>query len=103
MLKGGANPRLNIPLIKKLREAAGVPLVLHGGSGIRDEDFTSAIAAGMSIIHINTELRLAYRQGIEAGLRENPDEIAPYRFMKKAVDSMESVAFNRLKLFNNQK
>ncbi len=101
MLKHGANPNLNIERIKELREAGGVPMVLHGGSGISDDDFKSAIQAGISIVHINTEIRRAYRDGIEEVLRENPDEIAPYRFLKKGRDMLESVVSERLKLFNN--
>lgn len=101
MLRNAKNPELNIERIKEIREAAGVPLVLHGGSGISDENFKSAIAAGVSTIHINTEIRRAYREGMERSLAENPDEIAPYRLMKPAQDAVGKVVFERLKLFNN--
>ena len=100
MVKGG-NPKLNIERIKEIREACGVPLVLHGGSGISDEDFKSAIEAGISIIHINTEIRVAYKEALEKYLKENPNEIAPYKFLKPAVDAIEEVVYKRLKLFNN--
>ena len=55
--------------IKELREAGGVPMVLHGGSGISDEDFVKAIEAGMSVIHISTEIRVAYENGIKLAFR----------------------------------
>jgi len=101
MFRSGREPALNIELIEKLREAAGVPLVLHGGSGTSDDDFRNAIAAGISIVHINTELRLAYRNALRKSLQENPDEIAPYKFMREPVKEMEGVAESRLRLFNN--
>ncbi len=100
MVKGG-NPKIDIERIKQIREAAGVPLVLHGGSGITDEEFRQAIIAGISIIHINTELRLAHRQGLQKFISENPDEIAPYKYMKLAREQMQAVAEKRLALFNN--
>jgi fructose-bisphosphate aldolase class II len=100
MIKGG-NPKLDINRIKEIKEACGVPLVLHGGSGISNEDFTSAIEAGISIIHINTEIRLAYKEAIEKYMRENPNEITPYKFLTPAVIAVEEVVYNRLKLFNN--
>ena len=100
MVKGG-NPRLDIARIKEIRQACGVPLVLHGGSGIADEDFTSAIRAGISIIHINTEIRVAYKEALEKYLLEFPNEVAPYKILKPAVDAIEQVVYNRLKLFNN--
>ena len=101
MLKHGKNPNLSIERIQELREAGGVPMVLHGGSGISDEDFRKAIVAGMCIVHINTEIRKAYRDGIEEALGDNPDEIAPYRFMKRGRSNLEAVVSKRLKLFNN--
>ena len=100
MLKGVSNPELNIGRIKEIREAAGVPLVLHGGSGITDENFNEAIAAGISLIHINTEIRIAYRDAVKKSLEENPDEIAPYRLMKPSVEAVQGVVEKRLRLFS---
>lgn len=102
MIKGG-NPKLDIERIKRVREACGVPLVLHGGSGISDEDFTNAIKAGISVIHINTEIRVAYKEALEKYLKENPNEVAPYKILHPAVKAIEEVVLNRLKLFNGIK
>lgn len=100
MVKGG-NPRLDIERIKNIKETCRVPLVLHGGSGIADIDFTNAIKAGISIIHINTEIRVAYKEALEKFLSENPSEVAPYKILAPAVLAIEQVVYNRLKLFNN--
>ena len=102
MVKGG-NPRLDIKRIKKIREVCGVPLVLHGGSGISDEDFTNAIKAGISMIHINTEIRVAYKEALEKYLRENPKEVVPYKILQPAVETISKVVEARLKLFNHIK
>ena len=100
MLKSANNPALNIERIKNLREAGGVPMILHGGSGITDEDFVKAIDAGIASVHISTEVRVAYKNGIKIGLQENPDDIAPYRYMKEAVHHVSKVVEERLKLFS---
>ena len=100
MLADIPNPRLNIDRVKEIGEAVGIPLVLHGGSGIVDSDFLAAIDAGIAVIHISTELRVAWRKGIEVGLRENPEEITPYKILPAAVDEIKRVVYNRLKLFN---
>lgn len=100
MVKGG-NPKIDINRIREIRESTGVPLVLHGGSGITDEEFRQAIEAGISIIHINTEIRLAYKQGIQKSLIENPDEIAPYKYLKPAVQAMQAIVEKRMALFAN--
>jgi fructose-bisphosphate aldolase class II len=102
MMKHGNNPRLNIERIAELREAGGVPMVLHGGSGITDEDFVSAIQAGIGMVHINTEIRKAYRDGIATYISENPDEIAPYRYVKAGRDALQGVVDGRMRLFNGR-
>lgn len=100
MLKGAKNPNLSIERITKIREEGGVPLVLHGGSGISDEDFKAAIGAGIAVVHINTEIRVGFKEGLERILKEKPDEIAPYKYMNAARDSMSEVVKKRLELFN---
>ena len=77
-------------------------LVLHGGSGLRDEDFINAIGAGISIIHISTEIRLA-DEALKKSLRDNPNEVVPYKILQPAVDAIEKVVYERLKLFNRMK
>ena len=106
MFKNAPNPNLDIERIKEIKEALrqssgqAAPLVLHGGSGIIEDDFLQAIDAGISIIHINTELRLAWREGMERVLKENPEEIAPYKLLPAVVEEIRKAAYNRLKLFN---
>jgi len=100
MLRNAPAPRLNIDRIREIHKSSGVPLVLHGGSGTSDEDFVSAIKAGISVIHINTEIRVAYRKVLEASFKENPDEVAPYKFAKSSVDAIADVVQKRMRLFN---
>ncbi|TAN57183.1 class II fructose-bisphosphate aldolase [Patescibacteria group bacterium] len=100
MFKNAPNPNLSINRIKDLRKAGKRPIVLHGGSGTSDADFVAAIEAGVSIIHINTEIRRAWRQGIENVLKNNPDQIVPYKLLQGAIDEMKKVITQRLKLFN---
>ncbi len=100
MLKNAPNPKLNIDRIKEIAEAVGAPLVLHGGSGISDEDFKEAVEAGISLIHINTEIRVAYKEALKKSLQDNPDEIAPYKIMKPSVLAIEKKVGERLRLFN---
>jgi fructose-bisphosphate aldolase class II len=103
MLRVGHDPRLEIDLIKQIRETCGVPLVLHGGSGTVDEDFVHAIYAGISIVHISTELRVAFRKALALALQANPEEVAPYKYEKDAVGAVEKVVSERLKLFSSIK
>lgn len=100
MLKNSPNPHLFIKKIKELRKAAKVPLVLHGGSGIPDDDFVQAIDAGVRVIHISTELRSAWTAGMGEALKEHPNEVAPYKLLENSFTEVKAVALARLKLFN---
>jgi fructose-bisphosphate aldolase class II len=100
MVSGGERKKLDIERIRTIKEAVKIPLVLHGGSGTDDEDFRAAIKAGVAIIHINTEIRLAWRRGVEKGLKANPDEIAPYKILPAAVEEIKAIVKKRLGLFN---
>lgn len=100
MLRGGVDPKLNIQRVKEISQSTGIPLVLHGGSGNSEDDFKQAIANGISIVHINTEIRVAYKQGLQIGLTENPDEVAPYKFLKPSVKAVQDVVTQKLRLFN---
>ncbi len=100
MSKDGRNPELNLERVKELREAGGIPMVLHGGSGISEDDFKEAIKLGMSIVHINTAIRKAYHAGIKDHVNENPDDIAPYKYMAKGKEMMKQVVIDNLKMFN---
>jgi len=102
MFKNAPNPRLDTERIKKIREAAGVPLVLHGGSGILDEDFVLAINAGVSIIHINTEIRLAWRKGLEKAILEKKEEIVPYKLLEPVIEEIRELVESRIKLFSEK-
>lgn len=100
MFADAPNPRLDIERIKAIKAAVGIPLVLHGGSGILDEDFRLAIAAGISIIHINTEIRLAWRKGIESALASHANEVVPYKLLQGSFDGVKGVVKQRLALFS---
>lgn len=99
MVKGG-DPKLSISRISEIYAAVGKPLVLHGGSGNANDEFTNAIKSGVTIIHINTELRLAYREGLSQSLAAHPDETTPYKFVSPAVEHMKSFLVGKIRLFS---
>ena len=100
MVGVGMDPKLNIARIGMIKNSTGVPLVLHGASGNSDADVKAAIEAGCAVVHVNTELRAAFREGLEEGLKDNPDEVAPYKYEASAVEEMKKVVMEKLKVFN---
>src|SRR6267143_1304049 len=103
MVKGETKKRLDLERIAAIKQASGVFLTLHGGSGTDDDDLRRAIAAGINIVHINTELRVAWRGGLEQGLAKMPDEVVPYKILPPAVEAVKQVVLSRLRLFNEKR
>lgn len=100
MLTGQSEKRLNIDLIREIKKAAGVFMTLHGGSGTNTRDLQLAIAAGITVVHVNTDIRVAWRRGLEDALSRDPNEIAPYKILPGAVDSVYKIVLERLEVFS---
>jgi fructose-bisphosphate aldolase class II len=98
-LIGGGEPKIDLARIEAIRSAVGIPLVLHGGSGSSDTDLATVGKLGCSIVHINTDIRVAYRKGIEASLAADAKEIAPYKFLAAGVDGVEQMTEKYIRLF----
>jgi len=103
MVQGETKKHLDIERIARIKQATGVFLTLHGGSGTEDADFRKAIAAGINIIHINTELRVAWRRSLGDSLARDPNEVVPYRILTPVIDSVKQVVSSRMTLFNAQR
>jgi len=102
MFKGGIDPRLDIQRIKKISEVTNAPLVLHGGSG-NDADFDAAIDSGMCVVHVNTELRKAYTDGVKSYMDEHPEDVAPYKYGEAGKEAMQRVVEEKLRVFSRIK
>lgn len=99
MLEGETKKHVDPARIAAIKCATQKPLTLHGGSGTNDQGFLDAIEAGITIVHINTELRVAWRRGLESALTQKPDEVVPYKLLPDVVESVKRVAYSRLRLF----
>ena len=103
------NPKLDLKrlsLIKESVEKVSKPLslktslVLHGGSGISSKQIKESIERGIVKININTEIRSAWRKGMEKTFKKNKKDIAPYKLMPLVIKEMEKVVDKKLKLFH---
>jgi ketose-bisphosphate aldolase len=101
MVAGDTKKRLDIERIRAVKAAARIFMTLHGASGTDDDDLREAIVAGMTVIHINTEVRLAWRRGLDGALAKQPNEIVPYKILPSVVDSVKQVVAARLALFSS--
>lgn len=92
-------PKLDIERVKAIRESTGgIPLVLHGGSGIPDDQVKAAINAGIRKMNIGTDVCCAFAEGAKAEL-DNPNRsLAVDLFMKPSIESVKKLALNKIAL-----
>ena len=92
-------PKLDIERVKAIREATGgTPLVLHGGSGIPDDQVKAAIAAGIRKMNIGTDVCCAFADGAKASLDDPKRSLAVDLFMKPAIEAVKQLAISKIKL-----
>jgi fructose-bisphosphate aldolase class II len=99
MLIDAEEPKLRIDRLKEISAAVDLPLVLHGASGNTDEDLKGSIDNGVAIVHINTEIRKAFRDGEMSYLAEHPNEVAPYKFGHEGQEVMKEVVRSKMRLY----
>lgn len=84
------DPNIDFDRIGLIAERVSVPLVLHGGSGIPDDQVRRCIELGMSKMNVATELRIVFSDAIKEVFRKNPDENDPRHYMKPAKDALKA-------------
>ncbi len=92
-------PHLDFDRLSKISGLVDIPLVLHGASGVGDEDIKRAVARGICKINIDTELRQAFSGAVREQLAADPAQIDPRKILGPARDDMRAVVVRKMRLF----
>ena len=92
-----AEPKLDLNRLAEIHSAVDVPLVLHGGSGLSDDDFRNTIAGGIRKVNVFTDIILAAKAAIHA----DDDEIYGDALLD-AVNAMREATIAKIKLFGSE-
>lgn len=94
-------PKLDFDRTKEISNALNIPLVLHGGTGISDEDIKKIIECGISKININTELQVVWSNSIKEYLKNNNDIYDPRKIISSGEDNMKKAISDKLHLVDS--
>lgn len=89
-------PNIDFARIERIANRVAVPLVLHGGSGIPDDQVRRCISLGMSKMNIATELRIAFSNAIKEVFAANPEENDPRKYMVPAKQALKQMAMDKM-------
>ena len=94
-------PKLGFAEMQEISDLLGIPLVLHGGSGIHDDQFKMAIARGTSKININTECQQAWTAIVRKVLSENDKVYDPRKIIGPGRERIKEVVINKATVFGS--
>lgn len=92
---------LDIELLKRIREAIGCQISLHGGSGTPLHFFEEASRSGVSKININTDMRIVFRDTLQKVLQDNPNEYAVVKLMPQVYEAVQKVVEEKIHAFGS--
>lgn len=92
-------PQLGFKQMKEIRERTNLPLVLHGGSGIPEDDIKKAISCGIAKINVNTENQMTFVKRVKEIFAEKPDLYDPRKYLGPAAETMQETVKAKIREF----
>ena len=94
-------PELDFPRLEKIKSLVSIPLVLHGSSGVADDDIREAVRLGVRKVNIDTNIREAFTQAARKVLDVNPQEIDPRKVLGPAREAAIEIIREKMRLFGS--
>ena len=94
-------PNINYERIKEISSAINIPLVLHGGTGIPDENIKKCIECGISKININTELQVNWSKGVKEYIKNNNEAYDPRKIISSGEENIKKVIKDKLHILKS--
>jgi fructose-bisphosphate aldolase class II len=92
-------PRLGFARMEEIGRLTGLPLVLHGGSGLPDESIQKAITLGTAKINVNTDNQMAFTAQVKAAIAEMPNEYDPRKYLGPAREAVKEAVRGKIRQF----
>ena len=94
-------PNLDFERMSQIKEATNLPLVLHGGTGIYDEQIKKSIECGITKININTELQIKWTENIREYIKQNPNQYDPRKIISSGEKGVKEAILEKIQLLGS--
>ncbi len=91
-------PQINFEVLSKIHELVNIPLVLHGTSGVPDEQVIECIKTGVCKVNYATDLRIAFTRGIKEYMKDNPDAFDPKKYGAAGIEEVKKYTAQKMLL-----
>jgi tagatose 1,6-diphosphate aldolase GatY/KbaY len=89
-------PKLDLDRLSEIRKEVTIPLVLHGASGLSDDEVKECIKRGICKVNFATELRIAFSDGVKNYLAGSPETFDPKKYNKAGYENVKQLVKNRM-------
>jgi fructose-bisphosphate aldolase class II len=96
-------PELDFPRLEKIKSVVKIPLVLHGSSGVPDDDLREAVRLGIRKVNIDTNIREVFTVTVREFMEANPGEIDPRKIMGPARDAAAEMIREKIRVFGSSR
>ena len=94
-------PKLDFERLDEIKKLLNMPLVLHGASGVGEDSIKKAVSLGINKINIDTDIRLAFTEGVRSVIEGKPEEFDPRKICTPAKENMKQVVKSKIQLFGS--
>ena len=94
-------PQINFDVLAKIREVVNIPLVLHGTSGVPDEQVIRCVSMGMCKVNYATDLRISYTYGVKKYMKENPGVFDPKKYGTYGMEEVKRYVKERMQVIGS--
>ncbi len=91
-----STPKLAYPILEKIAAKVSIPLVLHGASGIPDEDIRKCISMGIAKVNVATELKIGFAGALKHYFEVHPEGNDPRDYMAVAKQAMREIVMSKI-------
>ncbi|WP_432647896.1 class II fructose-1,6-bisphosphate aldolase [Mitsuokella sp.] len=94
-------PHVNVQRLSEIRALVDVPLVLHGTSGVPDDQVSDCVSRGICKVNYATDLRIAFTRGVKAYMKENPDAFDPKKYSKQGMAEVQKYVMQKMEVMGS--
>lgn len=94
-------PQINFDVLEKIRHLVSIPLVLHGTSGVPDDQVIRCVSMGMCKVNYATDLRIAYTYGVKKYIKENPGVFDPKKYGSYGMEEVKNYVKGRMQVLGS--
>ncbi|API91983.1 fructose-bisphosphate aldolase [Virgibacillus pantothenticus] len=95
-------PDIDFTRIEQISKMLDIPLVLHGGSAVPEEDVRKCVALGMAKVNVSTELKNAYSIAIREHFSQQPDSLDPRAYLQTAKEAAKAMVISKIKMVGSE-